>query len=392
MLLSRNSGCKDTLFLLNGKRFRVIFLSGIFSRISQQNGPQRKNPHCERVVKVADDVQRRDVCQSGGNQHLRSVGDDALYQTRERIEYAGRFSSVEMEPAGNVFRYRAGCDNGDGVVCSAQIGDTDQRGNAQLGSPLPVYTSCQPFDDKVYPPVVADGFEHSSRQQGDDDELAHPGDAFSHRAEPSEEVETAGGYADDAAHDGSHEKYDHHVYPCDCRAQNGDIRNHFDPFYRLRMRRSGDRQPLKDVYRQYDKSRRDYNHGVYAKLVAHHALLRFRRSNRSVGYERQVVAEKRAADDNRYHKRKIDAGLFRQSCGNGRQGDYCSHAGSDRQGDEACGDKYARQQQIVREKVQCQIHCGVDSSICLALCAKAPARMKIQIISMIFLFEAPTEN
>ena len=30
--------------------------------------------------------------------------------------------------------------------------------------------------------------------------------------------------------------------------------------------------------------------------------------------------------------------------------------------------------------------------ICLALCAKAPARMNIHTISMIFLLEAPTEN
>ena len=42
----------------------------------------------------------------------------------------------------------------------------------------------------------------------------------------------------------------------------------------------------------------------------------------------------------------------------------------------------------------CKVRFTVASMapISLALCAKAPARIKIQIISMIFLLEAPTEN
>ena len=42
-------------------------------------------------------------------------------------------------------------------------------------------------DDKVDTAVVADCFQHSACQQGDDDKFAHTGDTRSHSAEPIEE-------------------------------------------------------------------------------------------------------------------------------------------------------------------------------------------------------------
>ena len=92
-----------------------------------------------------------------------------------------------MEAEGDVLGYGAGGDDGNGVVGGAEIGDADQGGDAEFGSPLAADVAGQPGDDEVDAAVVADGLEHASGQQGDDDELAHAGDARSHGSEPVEE-------------------------------------------------------------------------------------------------------------------------------------------------------------------------------------------------------------
>ena len=62
----------------------------LFSRVSlgipQENTQQSKHPDSNRIIQVFDDAQRRKGSQLGGNQHLRSVRDDALDDTRESIQ------------------------------------------------------------------------------------------------------------------------------------------------------------------------------------------------------------------------------------------------------------------------------------------------------------------
>lgn len=59
MLLTRNSGCKDTAFLLIDKYF--LFFLRIPPRISEQDGEQGTGSHGERVIEITDDTDRRDV-------------------------------------------------------------------------------------------------------------------------------------------------------------------------------------------------------------------------------------------------------------------------------------------------------------------------------------------
>ena len=59
MLLSRNSGHKDTAFLLIDKHF-ASFLRIPF-RIAEQNREQGACSHCKRIIEIADDTDRRDV-------------------------------------------------------------------------------------------------------------------------------------------------------------------------------------------------------------------------------------------------------------------------------------------------------------------------------------------
>ena len=114
MPLSRNSGCKDTAFLLIDKYFAVFLRISL--RISEQDGEQCTGSHRERVIKIADDADRGDIGKSCRNQHLCSVWDNSLYQARERIEDAGSFSPVEMEFQCDVMGYWSGGDDGDGIV------------------------------------------------------------------------------------------------------------------------------------------------------------------------------------------------------------------------------------------------------------------------------------
>ena len=78
MLLSRNSGHKDTAFLLIDKHF-VSFLRIPFW-IAEQNREQGACSHCKRIIEIADDTDGGDAGKSRCNQHLRSVWNNTLYQ------------------------------------------------------------------------------------------------------------------------------------------------------------------------------------------------------------------------------------------------------------------------------------------------------------------------
>lgn len=135
--------------------------------------------------------------QLGCNQHLRTVWDDTLHHTGERIQNAGAFSLVDSEFVCDVAGQRAYGDDGDGVVGSTEIGQAHQGGNAQLGSPFAFYPLGQSLDDVCHSSVETYQFQHASGHQGDDDEFSHAGDTGPHGTEPSEDIETSVPYTDD---------------------------------------------------------------------------------------------------------------------------------------------------------------------------------------------------
>ena len=196
MLLSRNSGDKDTAFLLIDKHF-ASFLRIPF-RIAEQNREQGACSHCKRIIEIADDTDGGDAGKSRCNQHLRSIRDNPLYQAGERIENTGGLSPVEMELLGNIPGYRSCGDDGDGVVGGTQVGDTYQGGDAQFCAPLAVDVAGKFPDNKVNAAVIADSFQHTACQQGDDDEFPHSCYSGSHSSEPVEDSEASGSDADDS--------------------------------------------------------------------------------------------------------------------------------------------------------------------------------------------------
>ena len=253
-----------------------------------------------------------------------------------------------MEAEGDVLGYGAGGDDGNGVVGGTEIGDADQGGDAEFGSPLAADVAGQPGDDEVDAAVVADGFEHASGQQGDDDELAHAGDARSHGSEPVEEG-GAGIDTDNSSREDAQQQYQHDIDACYGRTQYDEVGDYLYPLDGLYLWWGRDGQSLKDIDAQYDKCCRYHNHKVDAELVPHHAVLRLGRCNGGVGYEGKIVSEERASHHDGDHVGQVDARLFRQSHGYGSQCDDSSYACSYREGDEAGGNEDARQQQVVRQ-------------------------------------------
>ena len=92
-----------------------------------------------------------------------------------------------MKALGDVFGYRSGGNDGDGIVGSAEVGDADEGGDAQFGSAFAGDVACEAGDNEVDPAVIADCFQHSACQQSDDDKFAHTRDTRPHGAEPVEE-------------------------------------------------------------------------------------------------------------------------------------------------------------------------------------------------------------
>ena len=375
MLLTRNSGRKGNHFLWVGqanvhKMCAIPFWhSGILLRISEQNGQQGKSSHAEGIVQVADDVQRRDGGQPGSNEHLCAVGDEALRQAREGIEYAGRLAAVQVEALGNVAGNGTGGDDGDGVVGRTEVGDAHQGGDAQFGSPFPADVAGEAGDDEVDAAVVAYQLEHASGQQGDDDELAHARDTRAHGAEPVEERH-AGEETDEACrHDAQHQD-EHDVDASHGGTQHDEVGQYLEPLNGFGLRRGGDAQPLVNVEAQYHDGGGHYDEAVHAELVCHDAVLRAGRSDGGVGNERQVVAEERAAYNDGCHVGQVDTGLFCQPHGYRRQGYNGAHTGTDGKRDEAGGQKDAGQQQVVRQDVEGQVDRRVNGAHLLGTLGK----------------------
>ena len=91
----------------------------LFRSISEQDSEQGTDSHRKRIIEIADNTDRRDVGQSGSDQHLCPIGYDALYQTGECIQDTGCFSPVEMESLCNILCNRPCGDDGNRIVGSA---------------------------------------------------------------------------------------------------------------------------------------------------------------------------------------------------------------------------------------------------------------------------------
>ena len=191
----------------------------------------------------------------------------------------------------DIFSNRSGSDDSDRIVSRAEVGNAHQCGNAEFRSPFSVYMPGQFVNNEIYSSVVADGFKHSTRQQSDDDQFTHSGNARSHSSEPIEESEAACSDTDCTTGEDTYYQDQHYVHSGYGRSQYDKVRNHFHPFDLLYLWRSSYRKSLKDIDTQYHQCGRHYDHGVYPELITHHAFLCLGRGNGCVGDERKIISE-----------------------------------------------------------------------------------------------------
>lgn len=192
--------------------------SRILPWIAEEDAEQGEESHDHGVKEVGDDAGGRDGGKAGGHQHLCSIGDEALCKATEGVEETGTLATIDPKAGGNIVGNGAGGHDGDGIVGGAYIGEHDKGGNGQFGSTFALDTAGELLHDVVDAAIVADEFEHTPCQQGDDDEFAHAHDAFAHGVQPTEEIVTAEADAHDAREGETNGEYQHDIHA----AQGGD--------------------------------------------------------------------------------------------------------------------------------------------------------------------------
>ena len=132
---------------------RLPLFSRVSFGISQKNAQQSKYSDSYRIIQVFDDAQRRKGSQLGGNQHLRSVRDDALDDTRESIQDTCTLAFVHPVTGSDVVGQWSHCDDGYRIVGCTEIGDAHQSCDAKFGSAFAVDMFGQFLDNIVHSAV-----------------------------------------------------------------------------------------------------------------------------------------------------------------------------------------------------------------------------------------------
>ncbi len=90
------------------------------------------------MKQMTANAQRRQGSQFGSNQHLCSVRDDSLDDTRESIQNTCTLAFVHPVAGSDIVGKRSHCDDGYRIVGCAEIGDTHQSRDAKFGSAFAV--------------------------------------------------------------------------------------------------------------------------------------------------------------------------------------------------------------------------------------------------------------
>ena len=116
----------------------VSICASMSSEGGKEDGGEGDEAEGEGVVEIADDGGGADAREAGGHQELGAVGDEPLDEAGEGVEDAGYALAVQAETVGYVLGYAADGDDGYGIVGRAEIGQADERGDAELSAaPLP---------------------------------------------------------------------------------------------------------------------------------------------------------------------------------------------------------------------------------------------------------------
>ena len=122
-------------------------------------------------------------------------------------------------------------------------------------------------------------------------------------------------------------------------SQYDEVGDNLGPGYGSCFVDDGNLAAVKDVIAEHQQRGRQGDGDVGTEFIAHDAALGTGSGNRGIRNEREVIAEKRSADDQGCHERQAELGLLDNSGSYRRQCDNGSYRCPDRQGDEAGGQK-----------------------------------------------------
>ena len=119
---------------------------------SAYNAYQHEQPHHERVEKIGNNLDWVDESQAACHQHLCAIRNDALGKAGKGVEDAGRATRVDAEALRNLLGQIAHGENGDGVVCGAEISEDHQSCQTEFCATFARDALGEAFEDEIDAP------------------------------------------------------------------------------------------------------------------------------------------------------------------------------------------------------------------------------------------------
>ena len=115
-----------------------------------------KTPKTYGIIKVRNNAYRIDFRQSCCHKNLCSVRDNTLQTTGESIQNTGCLTVVNTVFVAYLLCYSAHCEDGNSVVGSTDVHQTDEKSYCQLSSPLLLTWRVMIFYEVINAPVLPD--------------------------------------------------------------------------------------------------------------------------------------------------------------------------------------------------------------------------------------------
>ena len=295
------------------------------------------------------------------HQGLRTVWNKGLDYAGTRVEKGSRLAGHDVVSSGNLLCKRADGDNRHGIVGRAEIDDTHEQDDAELGATRRTSVAANDTEDVVDTSRALDHSKHSGGKQGDNDQRTDRVDPFpSHVTEVHNPVTLY--HSGNDSRENADEKHGGDVDAEQCQDDDDEIGGH-EPrgtaavdVDHLHFRRH------ETIDEQSYQGSRENDLDIGEKLMAHVATLSARGGNGRVGYEGEVVAEESAAKHDRHVERHGRTRSGSHVDGQGSDGNHRTDRSADSHGDEARRHEKTWDNQKGGKETQGDVDCGLHGA------------------------------
>ena len=251
---------------------------------------------------------------------MRTVGDDALEDARERVQQGSGALGADAVLLGDLLGDGACHDDGNGVVGGGDVHQSDQQTDADLSAALAAEHPADEGEDALEAAVGADETAQGGDQQRHQNGLKHTRHTAAHVAHELQRRDLPGDERDGSAGSDADEQHHEHVQTentADEHQQIGDDEHQImtagDGVLHIRAQGNDDYQHQ----RRQRGGQGDLE--VCAELILHLRALRGAGGDGGVGDEAEIVAEHSAAHDGGDAQRQVEAGIGGHGHGDGRK-------------------------------------------------------------------------